>query len=214
MAGCRTVRAGHGWRGTGPDMACSSEPRFPPTVLTSAKGAMSDSAAHYEKLAAVKAAERVFGVRTVAVEIRVEIGGASVIPDEEIAETIARQLQWNTVVPDTVEAEVENGFVTLRGTVEWSYQREAAEHPVNLVRGICGVTNLITIQPHVKLSADLAGRVHEAIARMADLDARSIGIAARDGTAWVLSTRSPNDGLRSAPRQPPPASQGSTTSSW
>ena len=141
-----------------------------------------------EKLAAVKAAERVFGVRTVAVEIRVELPGASVVPDEEIAETIARQLHWNTVVPDTVEADVEHGFVTLRGTVEWSYQREAAERPINLVRGICGVTNLITIEPRVKLSADLEERVHDAIARMADLDARLIGVAARDGTVYLHGT--------------------------
>jgi osmotically-inducible protein OsmY len=97
---------------------------------------------HAEKLAAVKAAERVYGVRAVAAEITVELPGASVEGDAEIAETIARQLHWNTVVPETVTADVENGFVTLRGTVEWAYQRDAAERPINLVRGICCVTRL------------------------------------------------------------------------
>jgi osmotically-inducible protein OsmY len=119
----------------------------------------------------------------VADEIKVELPEANVIGDAEIAATIARQLQWNTVVPDTVEADVRNGFVTLRGTVEWSYQREAAERPINLVRGIYLVTNLITVEPRSELAAeDLEQRVHEAIARMADLDARSIGVAASDGT--------------------------------
>jgi osmotically-inducible protein OsmY len=136
---------------------------------------------HAEKLAAVRAAERVYGVRAVAAEITVALPGASVVGDAEIAETIARQLHWNTVVPETVKAEVEHGFVTLRGTVEWAYQRDAAERPINLVRGICCVTNLITVDPRVTVAADLGQRVHEAIDRMADLDGRSIAVTASDG---------------------------------
>jgi osmotically-inducible protein OsmY len=137
---------------------------------------------HAEKLAAVKAAERVYGVRTVADEITVELPGAVVVGDVDIAETIARQLHWNTLVPDTVKADVANGVVTLRGTVEWAFQRDAAERPTNLVRGICHVTNLITIEPRVTLAADLGHRVHEAIDRMADLDGRSITVTTRNGT--------------------------------
>jgi osmotically-inducible protein OsmY len=139
-----------------------------------------------ERLAAVRAAERVYGVRTVADDTTVELSDANVIGDAEIAETIARQLQWNTVVPDTVEADVRNGFVTLRGTVEWSYQREAAERPINLVRGIYLVTNLITVEPRDEAGAeDLEEQVHEAIGRMADLDARSIGVTASGGTVHL-----------------------------
>jgi osmotically-inducible protein OsmY len=138
-----------------------------------------------EKLAAVKAAERVYGVRTVAAEITVELRGANVVGDIDIAETIARQLEWNTAVPDTVKADVENGYVTLRGTVEWAYQREAAERPINLVRGIYHVANLITVEPRLTLADDLRARVHAAIGRMADLDARSIGVAERDGTVHL-----------------------------
>jgi len=146
-------------------------------------GAVSSNA---ERLAAVKAAERVYGVRTVADETTVELPQANVAGDAEIAETIARQLQWNTVVPDSVQAEVRNGFVTLRGTVEWSYQRDEAERPIHLVRGIYLVTNLITVEPRAELAAeDLEQRVHDAIGRMADLDARSIGVAASDGTVHL-----------------------------
>jgi osmotically-inducible protein OsmY len=49
------------------------------------------------------------------------------------------------------------------------------------VRGICRVTNLIAVEPRIKVAADLGDRVHEAMVRMADLDARSIGVAAADG---------------------------------
>jgi osmotically-inducible protein OsmY len=107
------------------------------------------------------------------------------VGDVDIAETIARQLAANTAVPDTVTADVEHGYVTLRGTVEWSYQRDAAERPIQLVRGIYHVTNLITVEPRLKLADDLRARVHEAISRMADLDARSIGVAEADGTVHL-----------------------------
>jgi osmotically-inducible protein OsmY len=105
---------------------------------------------HAEPLAAVIAAERVYGVRSVANEIEVRLRGASMGQDADIAEAISRQLHWNTLVPETVEAEVQKGFVTLRGTVEWSYQRDEAERPINLIQGVYGVTNLITIEPSAK----------------------------------------------------------------
>ncbi len=100
-----------------------------------------------ERIAAVMAAERVYGVRTVADEITVELPEANVVGDAAIAETIARQLAWNTLVPETVEADVRNGFVTLRGTVESNDQRDEAERPINHVRGVYLVTNLITVEP-------------------------------------------------------------------
>jgi osmotically-inducible protein OsmY len=138
-----------------------------------------------EKLAAIKAAERVYGVRTVAAEMTVELPVASVVPDANIAESISWQLHSNTAVPDTVKADVDNGFVTLRGTVEWSYQRDAAERPINFVRGISGVTNLITVEPRLQPTDDLNDRVHEAISRMADLDARSIRVEVSGGSVHL-----------------------------
>ena len=136
-----------------------------------------------ERLAAVTAAERIYGVRAVADDIEVKLPGTSAGADAEVAETISRQLQANTRVPDTVQVEVRHGFVTLRGTVEWSYQRDAAEWPIQLVGGVCSVTNRITIKPRVKSSAaDIERDVHDAIGRLADLDARSIGVSVRGGT--------------------------------
>ncbi|MBV8463252.1 MAG: BON domain-containing protein, partial [Acidimicrobiales bacterium] len=68
-----------------------------------------------EKVRAVKAAERVYGVRAVADQLEVKPSAPRDDSDQEIAETIAPQLSANSVVPDTVEADVRNGFVTLRG---------------------------------------------------------------------------------------------------
>ena len=62
-----------------------------------------------ERTAAVRAAERIYGVRAVADQIEVKLPGGSVGDDAEIAETILRQLRANTLVPDTVKVEVRNG---------------------------------------------------------------------------------------------------------
>jgi osmotically-inducible protein OsmY len=56
-------------------------------------------------------------------------------------------LKWNTLVPDTVEAEVQQGWVTLRGHVDWNYQRDAVDRAVRDIKGVKGVTNLITVKP-------------------------------------------------------------------
>jgi osmotically-inducible protein OsmY len=42
--------------------------------------------------------------------------------------------------------------VTLRGEVEWQYQREDAERVVRRLSGVKGVTNLITVKPRVSAS--------------------------------------------------------------
>ena len=139
-----------------------------------------------ERLAAVGAAERIYGVRAVADEIEVALPDASVGSDGDIAETILRQLRANTLVPDTVRVEVRNGYVTLRGTVEWSYQRDAAQRPVQFVRGVYAVTNLITVKPRAKpRAAEIERGVDEAIRRTAGLDARAIGVAVRNGTVHL-----------------------------
>jgi osmotically-inducible protein OsmY len=115
--------------------------------------------------------------------MEVKLPGMSAGSDAELAERIVRQLRFNPRVPDTVKVEVRHGYVTLRGAVEWSYQCEAAERPLEFVDGICSVTNLITIKPRVKSKkSDIEWAVHEAIGRLADLDARAIGVSANNGT--------------------------------
>ncbi len=119
-----------------------------------------------ERVGALRAAERVYGVRCVADELEVKPAVPPEGSDTDIAETIARQLSSNSVVPGTVEAEVRHGYVTLRGTVEWSHQREAAERPLEDLRGVYGVRNEITIKARAKpKAADVEQQVHQAIAR-------------------------------------------------
>jgi osmotically-inducible protein OsmY len=139
-----------------------------------------------EKRAAVRAAERVYGVRAVADDIDVTLPSSIAREDGEIAAEIARVRTWNTSIPDSVQAEVRGGHVTLHGEVQWPYQREEAARTIGHMRGVRGVSNQIGIKPPAEASAaDVEGRIDDAMARLADLDARSIWVTTRDGTAHL-----------------------------
>ena len=140
-----------------------------------------------ERMAAVRAAERVTGVKAVADELEVKLPSSRVRDDAELAEMIARILRWNTLLPETIEAEVRNGVVTLRGEVEWRYQRQTAERAVRDTTGVRSVINLITVKPRVKAD-DVRRRIAETIKRNAALDAAAIEVETTNGTVHLEGT--------------------------
>jgi osmotically-inducible protein OsmY len=100
----------------------------------------------WEKWSAERAVERVVGVRAVANDIEVPLGSERT--DSDIAQHVANVLDWSSPIPrGQVKAEVEKGWVTLRGEVGADYQRRAPERLVRHVRGVRGITNAITIKP-------------------------------------------------------------------
>jgi osmotically-inducible protein OsmY len=136
--------------------------------------------AYAEKMVAARAATRVTGVKAVANEIEIGLLPADQRTDEEVARSVANALAWNTSVPsDSIKAVVSQGWVTLEGTVEWYYQKEAAERAVRYLRGVKGVTNKIVVKPVV--TADVVkAQIEAALKRSAELDARQHGDFAGD----------------------------------
>jgi osmotically-inducible protein OsmY len=135
-----------------------------------------------EKQAAVRAAERVREVRAVADEIEVRL--TDVEQDPDIAEAILASFRWHTDVPDSVQAEVRDGWVTLRGDVDSNYQRRVAERAAANTRGVTGVTNRITVTPRSD-AADVERRVTDALRRNAALDAEGIWVTTEDSTVTL-----------------------------
>ena len=144
--------------------------------------------AYAEKMAAARAATRVTGVKAVANEIEIGLLPADQRPDEEVARSVANALAWNTSVPsDSIKAVVSQGWVTLEGTVEWYYQKEAAERAVRYLRGVKGVTNKIVVKPVV--TADVVkAQIEAALKRSAELDARRITVETRGNTVILRGT--------------------------
>jgi osmotically-inducible protein OsmY len=137
---------------------------------------------YLEKMAAARAAARVTGVKAVANELEVGLLPADQRSDEDIARAVANALAWNTSIPpDRVKAQVSNGWVTLEGTVEWYYQKEAAERAVRPVRGVKGVTNSIVVKPTVT-AAVVKAQIEAALKRSAEVDAQRITVETRGDT--------------------------------
>ena len=68
------------------------------------------------------------GVRAVTDELVVKLAGDSHYSDLDIAQAAVNALGWNATVPrDRIKILVENGWITLRGSVEYHYQKDAAE---------------------------------------------------------------------------------------
>lgn len=126
------------------------------------------------KLAAARAAERVYGVKVVANELRVHIPGNP--PDDEgIASAIGQVLDWNVQIPGGIRARVESGIVTLEGEVEYDFQRREAERMVRQMRGVTGVADAIAVKPPA-VPKQIEAVIEDAFGREAEVDARHIKI--------------------------------------
>lgn len=140
----------------------------------------------HEKHVAVRAAERVPALRAVADDIEVRPPSLHERADDEIAEEIAHLRSWGAEIADSVGAQVRDGRVILHGEVESASQRDAAESAVRQLTGVRVVDNLIKVEPSAEpTAADVERRVQEAIARKADLHARSIRVTMNDGTVHL-----------------------------
>jgi osmotically-inducible protein OsmY len=96
-----------------------------------------------EKVAAERAVRRVDGVRTIANDLRIRARNERT--DTDIARDAANRLRNNIAVPESVQAVVSDGYVTLEGTVRWMHQRAAAETAVKYLRGVKKVENGIRV---------------------------------------------------------------------
>ena len=137
------------------------------------------------KLAAERAAKRVQGVRAVANDIEVRLKLDRTDPD--IAADAAVALQLRGTVPESVQAVVHNGHVTLTGKVKWLYQREDAEKAVRHIPGVRHVLNHIDVTPH-PAGRDVRRRIVQALHHNADVDARHVNVQVSGDTATLTGT--------------------------
>jgi osmotically-inducible protein OsmY len=109
--------------------------------------------------------------------------------DTDIARSAVEALKWNVLVPsDKIKVEVENGWLTLKGEVEYDYQRRAAERAIRNLPGVRNVTNLVTVKPRAgKPNPEtVKAEIRRALERQAEIEASKIDVDV-DGSAVVLS---------------------------
>lgn len=138
-----------------------------------------------EKTAVERAVKRVAGVRGVAVELDVSLAPHHQVSDTEIAAAVQTAFRWHALIPeDRIHFTVEQGRVTLTGTVDWEYQRHNAEAAVRPLNGVQDVVNKIHLRAR-EAPAYVVHRIHEALARYADDEASHIEVLVEGGTATL-----------------------------
>ena len=129
-----------------------------------------------KKAEAEHAAKSVAGVRAVVDRIKVLIGNDKLISDQAIAADAFRMINESLVLPkELISITVEDGWITLDGTVQWNYQREMARNLVKDLPGVRGVTN------DIKLAKELVEHIkknyiEEALHRHWSIDADEVEV--------------------------------------
>jgi len=140
---------------------------------------------YWERFAAERATSRVSSVKAVVNELEVHLPSSSERTDEDIARAAVNALNWSITVPaDRIKVKVTQGWITLEGTVDWQFQKRAAEKAVRDLVGVKGVVNLIDVRPQVKTS-EVKAEIQDALKRSAEVDAGRITVEA-DGDKVIL----------------------------
>ncbi|SDZ28338.1 Osmotically-inducible protein OsmY, contains BON domain [Micromonospora pattaloongensis] len=143
-----------------------------------------------KKWAAERTAHRVRGVTAVANDVEVRLPSAHQRTDTDIAAAATGTLEWDAFVPiERLDVTVTRGWLTLKGEVEWEFQRRAAEQSVRRLAGVRGVTNLIAVQPRINPSpTELRRRLTDALRRSAETDPRRVTVDTDGGTVLLGGT--------------------------
>lgn len=100
--------------------------------------------------------------------------------DQQIQQDVMTVIRLQPCVPFQL-------WVTLKGEVEWQFQKSDAERMVRRLLGVKGVTNVITAVPRATPS-DLKRKIEDAIIRTAQADASRVTVEVRGTTAALRGT--------------------------
>jgi osmotically-inducible protein OsmY len=136
---------------------------------------------YLKKWNAEDATHKVSGVKAVANDIEVKILNERT--DADIAAGAIRALDWDAGIPsDKIQVTVAKGWVTLKGEVEWLFEKDDAERVVRRLAGVKGVSNLITVKPRAS-PQDLKNKIEDALVRHAEIDAQKITVEVQGSKA-------------------------------
>jgi osmotically-inducible protein OsmY len=123
-----------------------------------------------EKWNAQLAAQRVAGVRALAIELTMKRSGFGERTDADIARSAENILQCSPCLPeDAINVMVEGGRITLSGAVNGQYQKKAAVDAVRSLLGVTGLSDQIALRPDVSIEA-VKAQIEAALQRCDDPD--------------------------------------------
>ena len=137
----------------------------------------------YPKLiAAADIAADIAGTKGVANELTVHAADLARLNDTELASAVRAALKWDVDVPDEkIEVIVRSGVVTLKGTVDYWYEKSSAADSVRNIAGVSAINNHIAVVPRLTSDYEIRTAIEKGIARRIPLAARQIEVAVKDG---------------------------------
>ncbi|WP_422943518.1 BON domain-containing protein [Undibacterium sp. TJN19] len=125
--------------------------------------------------------------------LRLEAGECT---DVIIAREVESVIESTCYLPEnSIRVIVENAWVTLRGEVEWEFQRNALTQSVSSLTGILGFSNQILIRPEVRCNIAKLD-IESTIKQRASHDAQDIVVEVSGGRVTLsgqVSTRAEQD---------------------
>jgi osmotically-inducible protein OsmY len=131
-----------------------------------------------QKREAKQDAERVYGVENVNNELQVRILDGN-------RRDVLKALMLDSLVPSTIDAKVNDGWVILSGTAEWQFQRDEAEFIAANVVGVAGMIDQVELMARMPSAGDVKHSIKKAIERNAKLDAEAVSVDSSNGTVTL-----------------------------
>jgi len=134
-------------------------------------------------------AERVYGVIDVNDELEVELLSEDIREDADLRGAVLQALMLNCLIPSaTIDAWVDDGWVTLSGRASWQFQRDEAEHVTGRILGVRGVFNDVALVAAGPGADGLEEAITKAMERNARLDASNVSVESSAGTVMLIGT--------------------------
>ncbi|BBO32278.1 hypothetical protein PLANPX_1890 [Lacipirellula parvula] len=140
-----------------------------------------DSPTYAENMAAERLAKSIAGVMGVINDLEVRLSQVDWRSDREISGAAADAIRWRaSLLVGNVQAAVRSGWITLKGCVDWQFQRREAHQAVCNLIGVQGIINRIELHllPH---STDIKEKIEAAFRRRAWLADDHVRVGAESG---------------------------------
>ncbi|MEM5365832.1 BON domain-containing protein [Paraburkholderia azotifigens] len=150
--------------------------------IVTLSGHVSDYA---QKVAAERSVLRIAGVVAVVAHIDVTVRETDQRTDEDIALSVRAVLDWiSGLEEDSIRIKVEQGWVTLSGSVKDGYRSHVAEKHIGHLRGVTGITNNIRISGSAS-PTDIEHNIRKAIQRHTDREMKHIAVQVDGGNVTL-----------------------------
>jgi osmotically-inducible protein OsmY len=141
-----------------------------------------------QKREAKQDAERVYGVEMVNNELQVRILDAQRRDDADLRGAVLQALMLDSLVPSTIDAKVDQGWVTLTGTANWQFERDEAGFIAGNILGVVGVDTEIELVAPGPSAGDVKHSIKKAMERNAKLDADGVSVESSNGEVTLHGT--------------------------